>query len=154
MDIERCMDIETFMAGCTKGNLCQWVCLALQKALSAHNIKKGFQKTGIWLFNPHIVDDKMGPSKAFFTTNEAQADSNDEDDDEHLHPTDPFIHEVVGVTASNSHPESVQFFMRPCSLKSNLSKTTREYYSGKVLLGKARLTMVYVTKVTCRVKDI
>jgi hypothetical protein len=33
-------------------------------------------------------------------------------------------------------------------------KQPREYYSGKVLLGKARLAMVYVTKVTCRIKDI
>jgi hypothetical protein len=32
-------------------------------------------------------------------------------------------------------------------------KQPREYYSRKVLLGKARLAMVYVTKVTCRIKD-
>jgi hypothetical protein len=44
-----------------------------------------------------------------------------------------------------------------CLLKSkkySLQKQPREYYSGKVLLGKTRLAMVYATKVTCRVKDI
>jgi hypothetical protein len=62
----------------------------------------------------------------------------------------------------DSHGTSVLLGPRPpwpalqvasCSLKSNLSKQPREYYSRKVLLGKARLAMVYATKVTCRVKD-
>jgi hypothetical protein len=39
-----------------------------------------------------------------------------------------------------------------CSLKSISQKQPREYYSGKVLFGKTRLAMVFVTKVTYRVK--
>jgi hypothetical protein len=79
-----------------KEDLCQWVCLALCKALSAHNIQKGFQKTGIWPFNPQAVEDKMGPSLAFVTSLEAAGDSHASDESEDLECDDPLVQELVG----------------------------------------------------------
>jgi hypothetical protein len=51
--------------GATKEDLCHWVCQALKKALTPNNITKGFRKTGIFPFNEHVVDDKMGPAAQF-----------------------------------------------------------------------------------------
>jgi hypothetical protein len=43
----------------------KWVSTALEKALSEKNIKSGFRTIGIFPFNPHAMDEKMGPS-AFY----------------------------------------------------------------------------------------
>jgi hypothetical protein len=48
--------------GATKEVLAKWVSAALDKAMSEKNIKSGFRATGIFPFNPHAMDDKMGPS--------------------------------------------------------------------------------------------
>jgi hypothetical protein len=96
-----------------KEDLCQWVCLALQKALSPENIKKGFQKTGIWPLNPHVVDDKMGPSLAFVETFEDVDQSSGTEDDVDLELDDPLIAEVVGDKVPESQPDRVQYYVRP-----------------------------------------
>ena len=49
----------------TKDVLSQWVSLALRKALSASNIKKGFSATGIFPLNFHAVDSHLLPSEVF-----------------------------------------------------------------------------------------
>lgn len=51
--------------GATKEELCQWISLALKKALTTQNILKGFSRTGIFPLNDHTIYDKMGPSKVF-----------------------------------------------------------------------------------------
>jgi hypothetical protein len=45
--------------------LAKWVSTALQKALSEKNIKSGFRTIGIFPFNPHAMDEKMGPSEFY-----------------------------------------------------------------------------------------
>jgi hypothetical protein len=59
---------------------------------------------------------------------------------------------IMVLTYSNDDYQKMIEVAR-CSLKSIFQKQPREYYSGKVLLEKTRLAMVYVTKVTCRIKD-
>ena len=49
----------------TKDVLSQWVSLALRKALSASNIKKGFSTTGIFPLNFHAVDSHLMTSEVF-----------------------------------------------------------------------------------------
>ena len=51
----------------TKDVLSQWVSLALQKALSESNIKKGFSATGIFPLNFHAMDSHLLPSEVFTT---------------------------------------------------------------------------------------
>lgn len=48
-----------------KETLAQWVSLALKKALSAGNIKAGFEGTGIWPLNATAVDGQLAPSRVF-----------------------------------------------------------------------------------------
>jgi hypothetical protein len=48
-----------------KGDLAQWVDLALKRALSPLNILKGFRAIGIWPLNPTAMDGKMGPTRQF-----------------------------------------------------------------------------------------
>jgi hypothetical protein len=49
----------------TKEILADWVSLALKKALSEHNIKKGFMTAGIFPLDKTVVDSKLTPSKNF-----------------------------------------------------------------------------------------
>jgi hypothetical protein len=51
--------------GANKEVLAKWVSAALLKALSEKNIKSGFRATGIFPFNSHAMDDKMGPSEFY-----------------------------------------------------------------------------------------
>jgi hypothetical protein len=51
--------------GASKEVLAKWVSTALQKALSEKNIKSGFRTIGIFPFNPHAMDEKMGPSEFY-----------------------------------------------------------------------------------------
>jgi hypothetical protein len=51
--------------GAGKEVLASWVSKALKKGLSKSNIKSGFRATGIFTFNAHAMDDKMG-SNAFY----------------------------------------------------------------------------------------
>jgi hypothetical protein len=54
-------------SGCPtkKEDLYHWICLALRCVLTAHNIKKGFEKIGIWPLNAWVVDAKTEPFEAF-----------------------------------------------------------------------------------------
>jgi hypothetical protein len=54
----------------SKETLAQWVSLGLRKALSVHNITKGFQTTGIFSLNRKAVDSKLMPSINFETEQE------------------------------------------------------------------------------------
>jgi hypothetical protein len=49
----------------TKETLVQWMSLGLKKALSVHNIKKGFETTRIWPLNRTTVDLKLMSSQNF-----------------------------------------------------------------------------------------
>ena len=68
--------------GAAKEDLAQWVSLALKKAMTPTNIKKGFSATGIWPLNRTAMDDKMGPSKVFVNTPDVVDE--EEVDDEHV----------------------------------------------------------------------
>ena len=48
-----------------KTDLCEWTSQALEKSLTAKNIKSGFKKTGIWPFNEHAILGSMQPSRGF-----------------------------------------------------------------------------------------
>ena len=72
-----------------KEDLCGWVCLALQRALSPSNIEKGFRKIGIWPFNSHAIDDKMGPAEAY----NIAAKPSDSDGEEAFHGDDLLVPE-------------------------------------------------------------
>lgn len=75
-----------------KQMLAHWISLALQKALSAKNIRSGFQGTGIWPFNAEAVHAQCQPAEAYArgqlaTTDVAATDtqngtSTDPDDEE------------------------------------------------------------------------
>ncbi len=54
-----------FNKAASKEILAQWVSLALRKALSSSNIKRGFSATGIFPFNCHTVDSQLLPSEVF-----------------------------------------------------------------------------------------
>jgi hypothetical protein len=49
----------------SKEILVQWVSLGLKKALSVHNITKGFESTGIYPLNQVAVQSKLAPSQNF-----------------------------------------------------------------------------------------
>lgn len=49
----------------SKDTMAQWVSLALRKALSSSNIKKGFSATGIFPLNFNAVDEQLRPSEVF-----------------------------------------------------------------------------------------
>lgn len=49
----------------TKEVLAQWVSLSLKKAMTQHNIKKGFEACGIWPLNNTKMDGRMQPSECF-----------------------------------------------------------------------------------------
>lgn len=46
--------------GATKEVLASWVSKALEKGLFETNVRSGFRTTGIFPFNPHAMDGKMG----------------------------------------------------------------------------------------------
>ena len=48
-----------------KADLCQWTAEALDKALTAKNIKSGFRKTGIWPLDKEVVTSSLLPSEGF-----------------------------------------------------------------------------------------
>lgn len=48
-----------------KKQICEWTSQALEKSLTAKNIKSGFKKTGIWPFNEHAILGSMQPSRGF-----------------------------------------------------------------------------------------
>jgi hypothetical protein len=60
----------------TKDTLAHWVSLALRKALSASNIKKGFSATGIFPVNASAVDSHMLPSHVYESPNGQQQSPN------------------------------------------------------------------------------
>jgi hypothetical protein len=62
--------------------------------LSSSNIQKGFQKTGIWPFNPAVVADKMGPTSAFISGENPQCEPTD-DEEEPLDSSNPLVEEVL-----------------------------------------------------------
>jgi hypothetical protein len=93
-----------------KEDLCQWVCLALRKALSERNIKKDFAKTGIWPFNPSAVDGFMGLAEAFQPDVPMVKDSSSDEADE-VQDDDPVMVEVVGDRIPASQEDAVQYFM-------------------------------------------
>jgi hypothetical protein len=98
-----------------KEDLCQWVCLALRRALSPSNIQKGFQKTGIWPLNPSAVADKMGPSSAFVPGEIPQYEPTDDEDDP-MDSTDPLLEEVVGDRILSSQNEEQPRFYVPIEI--------------------------------------
>jgi len=55
-----------------KEDLAQWVSHALKRALSISNITKGFESTGIYPINDHVMDSKMEPSQAYCTSQESE----------------------------------------------------------------------------------
>ena len=48
-----------------KTHLCEWTSEALEKSLTAKNIKSGFQKTGIWPLNAQAATASINPSQGF-----------------------------------------------------------------------------------------
>jgi hypothetical protein len=50
--------------------LAKWVPLAFKKALTPHNIWKGFEMTSMWPFNIDVMTSKMHPSKSFMEMQE------------------------------------------------------------------------------------
>jgi hypothetical protein len=68
--------------GAQKEDLCQWVCLALNKALSPENIRKGFNKTGIYPLDDAAVTSKMGPAEQFEPSTALVHDESDSDDND------------------------------------------------------------------------
>jgi hypothetical protein len=106
-----------------KEDLCQWVCLGLRKALSEKNIKKGFAKTGIWPFNPSIVDGFMGPAEAFQPDAPVVQDSSSDEADE-VQDDDPVMAEVVEDRVPASQEDVVQYFVRPEHGRAPLSPRT------------------------------
>jgi hypothetical protein len=104
-----------------KEDLYQWVCLALRKALSLENIRKGFMKTGIWPLNPQAVDDKMGLSLAFVDTVDTIVQSSDSEEETDLQMDDPLIEEVLRERVPTSQPDRVQYFVK---LAAKLTNTT------------------------------
>jgi len=67
-----------------KTHLCEWTSEALEKSLTAKNIKSGFKKTGIWPLNHQAVTTQMNPSQGFEEGQEgydiaAATQSNDSD---------------------------------------------------------------------------
>ena len=48
-----------------KTDLCEWTSQALEKSLTAKNIKSSFKKTRIWPFNEHAILGSMQPSRGF-----------------------------------------------------------------------------------------
>ena len=50
-----------------KDTLAHWVDLALNRALSKHNILAGFRATGIWPLNLERMQQKMEPSKPYYS---------------------------------------------------------------------------------------
>ena len=48
-----------------KTTLVHWVSLALRKALTNTNIRRGFRATGIFPLNRHVVDSHMLPSESY-----------------------------------------------------------------------------------------
>jgi hypothetical protein len=51
--------------GASKEVLATWVSSALTKALTHKNITSGFRTIGIFPFNPHAMQDKIGPSEFY-----------------------------------------------------------------------------------------
>ena len=51
--------------GTAKEDLAQWVSLALKKAMTLANIRKGISATCIWPLNCLAMDDKIRPSEVF-----------------------------------------------------------------------------------------
>jgi len=51
--------------GATKEVLASWVSKALEKGLSESNVRRGFHTTGIFPFNPHAMDGKMGANEYY-----------------------------------------------------------------------------------------
>ena len=64
---------------------------------------------GIWPLNPHVVDNKMGPSLAFVETFEDVDQSSRTKDDANLKIDDPLIAKVVGDRVSESQLDHVQY---------------------------------------------
>ena len=101
-----------------KEDLCGWVCLALWRTLSPSNIEKGFRKIGIWPFNSHAVDDKMGPAEAYNIVGEPS----NSDGEEAFHGDDLLIPEGED-KVPESQPDEVQFFMKPEGGDNNASES-------------------------------
>ena len=49
----------------SKETLAHWVSLALKKALTPHNIQKGFSATGIYPLNSQAMAKHLTPSEVF-----------------------------------------------------------------------------------------
>jgi hypothetical protein len=63
------------------------VSLALRKAMTKHNVTKGFQVTRIWPLNPKAMEGKMGCSQSF-STSQASEEKNVEITIEDVHEDD------------------------------------------------------------------
>jgi hypothetical protein len=51
--------------GARKATLAQWMSMALKRAVSSDNIRKGFKSTGILLLNREAVDGLLIPIQPF-----------------------------------------------------------------------------------------
>lgn len=59
----------------TRFNVCALVCSAYSPALSVTNLRLAFKKTGIFPFNPAVIDDfQVAPSKAYIASTETRED--------------------------------------------------------------------------------
>jgi len=63
-----------------KEDLAQWVACGLRRALTVHNVSKGFSTTGIYPFNAAAMNSKMGPSEAYARAG-GEDDSTDTEDE-------------------------------------------------------------------------
>ena len=98
----------------TKQMLAHWVSLALRRALTPHNIKKGFSSTGILPFNRDAMNVHLGPSAAYEdSSNLAPASQrHDQEDDEQGHDQQHHGHEFdqKGISKSGGIEEQLPDF--------------------------------------------
>jgi hypothetical protein len=66
-----------------------WVDKALDVALSKRNIKNGFNVTGIWPFNPKVMDGRTKPSEFYHVdcNNNTSNEDNEENCNEAINDT-------------------------------------------------------------------
>ena len=88
----------------TKQMLAHWVSLALRRALTPHNIKKGFSSTGILPFNRDAMNVHLGLSVAHEdSSNLAPASQRHDQEDDHQHHGHEF--DQTGISESGGTEE-------------------------------------------------
>lgn len=97
-----------------KEELAAWVAHALKRALTCHNIIKGFKTTGIYPINPTAMDAKMGPSSAYVSS--AATAVTGQTENEGLQSQEPYeldqweIEEILGEMPSDL-PNCQQYYV-------------------------------------------